>query len=278
MEFNTLLLLRKHFLTSLIDSHKKHFDPLDRSFTVGYASIKHIIFKHIDHLLCFFSLNFNQNEMKSLHPVIDALRSIVNWMNQWSRNEWNYHPGWIVAFLMISSEKVSSPRGPQRSVIEMHERKQQRISWLICRGQLIDPQLSTKQVTLWLLPFDYAWTVLSHHRSKGNTKVDSVTSLYWLCIEIDGAFFSLSSWFEFCFSHILTNVNLLDFDQSCTQADFICPAYYRSFVLTSAFCFYSLDRREKVLISRIFWRWIKREWSLLCVCDKDELFFCHSQW
>jgi hypothetical protein len=258
MEFSALTLLATS--TCFYWSIDTYFDPHQSFFFRLYSpfccvSINHIMFKYI-HLYIYIYKLSRKGEQVSYSYIY----AFILYLSACGQEKLS--PGMHCRVLMISSyekkekdnqvsEKVSLATLPSFLFIVIEIDK--RVWWLIVdtddRAQML-----TKQVTLWLLLFDYAHTTFSHTTPKciAVCAVNSIDYAYFL-------FFIL--FILIFFSHIMWNLNPLDSDQSSTQTDIYLAIIENVYVFVGILIF----QKKKVSINIIWWE------SLVCMCGKDGL-------
>jgi hypothetical protein len=225
MEFNTYSSRSKH-LPLLIYWHALWSSSIFFSlFTVCCASINHIMFKHI-HLYVIFKKK--RTSLLFSHLCISIVFVCVCVVTR------NYRPVCIMAFWWSHhkrkendnqvSEKVSSATLPSHLFIVIEINKKNMMIDSGHRWQITNAHKTSE-------PMIIAIRLCTHRILPHHTKVYSgiCGPLNWLCI-----FFLILIWIFF--SHVMWNINPLDFSQSSTQTD-ICLAIIDNKCLCRHFSF-----------------------------------------
>jgi hypothetical protein len=149
------------------------------------------------------------------------------------------------------SEKVSLATLPSFLfiVIEINKR-----AWWLIVDTDDRAQMLTKQVTLWLLLFDYAHTTFSHTTPKCRA-VCAVNS-------IDYAYFFFILFILIFFSHIIWNLNPLDSDQLSTRTDIYLPIIESVYVFVGILIFPKKKGVNQYNIMRKSGLHVRRGWTL----------------
>ena len=223
MEFNTHPSRSKHLPPSpLIYSHGRSLwspglvSSRLASVTVGHTSMHHIIVPHI-RLWTLVTRRATSSLFGYLHGRIPMISSERKY---WTRNAirrarkgngatWPSH-----LFILIT---MNENREARWSIVDTDDRSQMLI----------------KRVTLWLLPFDYAHTALSHITPKYRA-VCVRSLLNWLCI-----FFVLC--ISIFFSHVMDTHKSTWLWPVVHINRFYLPGYYRSFTVVSALFFWQKE-------------------------------------